>query len=103
MQHTLLVQMQDKPGALHRAVTLFRRRNYNVAALHVERSEVAGISRMTVDIEAPAVQQIMKELDRLVDVLTVRDVTRYPAPATTTHVAPHMQADGIGDEAEVGE
>ena len=58
--HTLLVLLQDKPGALHRTVTLFRRRGYNIASLHVERSEVAGISRMTVATEAPSSEQVVR-------------------------------------------
>lgn len=100
-QHTLLVLLQDKPGALHRAVTLFRRRDYNIASLNVERSEMAGISRMTVGLEAPSPHQVMKELERLVDVLSVRDVTRRDPVATAT--APpadtvRAQADGCSDE-----
>ena len=92
--------MQDKPGALHRSVTLFRRRSYNIATLHVERSEMAGISRMTVGIEAPSSAQVMTELERLVDVLSVRDVTRRPESVPNAPAPTRMQADGAGDEDE---
>ena len=97
-QHTLLVLLQDKPGALHRAVTLFRRREYNIASLNVERSEVAGISRMTVGLEAPSPHQVMKELERLVDVLSVRDVTRREPQSAAVAEPARAQADGCSGE-----
>ena len=99
-QHTLLVLLQDRPGALHRTVTLFRRRAYNVASLNVVRSEVEGLSRMTVVVEAPSPEQVMKELERLIEVFSVRDVTRHREPSTAALVSGRMQADGVCDEDE---
>lgn len=98
--HTLFVLLQDKPGALHRVVTLFRRRGYNVVSLGVERSEVAGVSRMTATLEAPSAEQVVKELERFVDVLSVRDVTRRPEPAASASAPARTQADGVCDEEE---
>jgi acetolactate synthase I/III small subunit len=100
MSHTLLVYLQDKPGALHRAVTLFRRRGDNIASLHVERSETPGISRMTVAVDAPSAERLTRELERLVDVLSVRNMTGSPAlaPAATMELA---QADGCCDVEEL--
>jgi acetolactate synthase-1/3 small subunit len=95
MSHTLLVYLQDKPGALHRAVTLFRRRGDNISSLHVERSETPGISRMTVAVDAPSAERLSRELERLVDVLSVRNVTG--SPALVPAVAELMQADGCCD------
>lgn len=95
---TLQVLLQDRPGALHRVVTLFRRRGYNIDSLHVERAEVADVSRMRVAIDAPGSAQVISELERLVEVLSVRDVTRQPAPPTTTLVSSRTQADGACDE-----
>ncbi|HEU4996504.1 MAG TPA: acetolactate synthase small subunit [Gemmatimonadaceae bacterium] len=100
-RHTLLVHLQDKPGALHRTVTLFRRRSYNIASLHVERSETTGVSQMTVAIEAPDSRQIIKELDRLVDVLSVRDMTRNPDEAWDGYPTARAQADGLPYEGEI--
>ncbi len=100
-RHTLLVHLQDKPGALHRTVTLFRRRSYNISSLHVERSETAGISHMTVSIEAPDSTQVIKELDRLVDVLGVRDMTTNPDQGWDGHPRARAQADGLSDEGDV--
>jgi acetolactate synthase-1/3 small subunit len=99
-EHTLHVLLRDNAGALHRAVTLFRRRGYNIRSLHVDRAETAGVSHMNVSFEAPAAAQLARELERFVDVLSVRDATRpTPTPVTAT---PRTQADGICDE-EVSE
>jgi acetolactate synthase-1/3 small subunit len=78
MSHTLIVLLQDRPGVLHRAVSLFRRRGYNIASLTVGHSEHAGVSRMTVVVDAKDVEQVIKQLSRLVEVLTVSDVTDLP-------------------------
>jgi acetolactate synthase-1/3 small subunit len=95
-EHTLHVLLRDNPGALHRAVTLFRRRGYNIRSLHVDRSETAGVSRMDVSFEAPSATQCEKELERFVDVLSVRNATRHPAPQFVS--ATRAQADGVSDE-----
>jgi acetolactate synthase-1/3 small subunit len=67
--------MQDHPGVLHRVVSLFRRRMYNIDSLTVGRSETPGISRMTVVIDGGDVEQVTKQLYRLIEVLKVSDVT----------------------------
>jgi len=95
-EHSLHVLLRDNPGALHRAVTLFRRRGYNIRSLHVDRAETAGISRMQVSFEAPATTQLARELERFVDVVSVRDVTRNPAPTYVSTA--RAQADGVPDE-----
>jgi acetolactate synthase small subunit len=97
-EHTLHVLLRDNPGALHRAVTLFRRRGYNIRSLHVDRSETAGVSRMDVSFDAPSATQLEKELARFVDVLAVRNVTRAPHPAPPFISMAHAQADGVSDE-----
>src|SRR5947207_10450212 len=86
-EHTLHVLLRDNPGALHRAVTLFRRRGYNIRSLHVDRSETAGVSKMDVSFEAPAATQLAKELERFIDVLSVRNVTRYRTPTSSLAVS----------------
>lgn len=109
-EHTLLVLLRDNPGALHRAVTLFRRRGYNIRSLHVDRSETAGVSRMDVSFEAPNATQLAKELERFIDVVSVRNVTRHPAPPFVSSSAPafptsmptnRAQADGVSDEEDI--
>lgn len=80
MQHTLVVLMQDRPGVLNRAASLFRRRGFNIESLAVGPTETAGISRMTlvVDGAQTSVEQVTKQLYRLIEVLKVSDVTMDP-------------------------
>jgi acetolactate synthase I/III small subunit len=76
--HTLVVLLRDRPGVLNRAVSMFRRRGYNIASLTVGHAERPGISRMTLVVESEDVEQVAKHLYRLVDVLKVEDVTDTP-------------------------
>lgn len=76
--HILVVLMQDHPGVLNRTVSMFRRRGYNIASLAVGHTETTGVSRMTVVVESDHVEQVVKQLYRLVEVLKVSDVTDDP-------------------------
>ena len=78
MKHTLVALMQDHPGVLNRVVSLVRRRNYNIDSLMVGHSETPGISRLTLVVDASEVEQIIKQLYRLIEVLKVSDVTLDP-------------------------
>lgn len=75
MQHTLIALLQDHPGVLNRAVSLFRRRGFNIASLAVGHSEIPGVSRMTLVVDREHVEQVVKQLDRLIEVLAVHDIT----------------------------
>lgn len=81
MRHSLIVHMEDKPGVLNRVSSLFRRRNFNIESLTVGHSETPGISRMTVVVDGDdaVVEQVSKQLYKLVHVTKVVDVTREPA------------------------
>ena len=86
-QHTLIALLQDRPGVLHRTVTLLRRRGFNIASLAVGRSEVPGISRMTLVVDASDATQVVSQLDRLVEVIGVTDVTNEQAVQRETALA----------------
>ena len=81
MRQTIIALMEDKPGALSHVVTLFRRRNYNIESLAVGHSEVMGLSRLTVAVQGDerALAQIVKNLDRLINVIEVSDITQKPS------------------------
>lgn len=79
MTHTLLILMQDRPGALQRTITLFRRRAFNLHSVAVGPSETTGVSRMTVVVEAEDVEQVVKQLYNVIEVLKVTDLTDEPA------------------------
>ena len=80
-KHTLIALMEDKPGVLNRVSNLFRRRNYNIRSLAVGHSETQDISRMTVVVDGDnrVVEQVVKQLGKLVNVTDVLDVTDKPA------------------------
>ena len=80
-KHTLIALMEDKPGVLNRVSNLFRRRNYNIQSLAVGHSETPDISRMTVVVDGDnrVVEQVVKQLGKLVNVTEVLDVTGSPS------------------------
>lgn len=75
MFHTLIAVMQDRPGVLNRAVSLFRRRGFNIESLAVASTERPGLSRMTVVVDHDDVRQVIPQLQRLIDIVSVQDVT----------------------------
>ena len=78
-RHTIVVQLNDRPGALYRAIGLIRRRDYNVSSLVVGATDRSGTSRMVLVVEAADVQQIVQQLSRLIDVLSVAEVPHEEA------------------------
>ena len=76
-QRTISALVQDKPGVLARIAGLFRRRGFNIASLTVGRSEQEGLSRMTFVVEGAqeAVLKVSAQLDKLVDIVDVKDIT----------------------------
>lgn len=83
MAQTLIAYVEDRPGALNRVVSLFRRRGFNIESLTVGRTERADVSRLTVVIRADDVttQRLEANLYKLEDVLSVEDVTHAPSVA----------------------
>jgi acetolactate synthase I/III small subunit len=77
-KHTIVALVQDRPGVLNRCVSLFRRRGFNIESLAVGHSETTGVSRMTLVVESEDVEQVVKQLYRLIEVLKVSDVTDDP-------------------------
>jgi acetolactate synthase I/III small subunit len=76
--HTIVLLVQDRPGVLSRVAGLVRRRGYNIESLAVGHSEQPGISRMTIAVESDHVEQVVKQLYRLIEVIKVSDVTDDP-------------------------
>jgi acetolactate synthase-1/3 small subunit len=77
MKHTLVALMEDKPGVLNRVVNMFSRRAFNIESLTVGHTDQRGISRMTVVVDGTNtdVEQVVKQLYKLIDVIKVSDVT----------------------------
>ncbi len=76
-KHTLVALVEDKPGVLNRVASLFRRRAFNIQSLAVGHSEQPGLSRMTVVVngDSAKVEQVRKQLDKLINVIRVSDIT----------------------------
>jgi acetolactate synthase-1/3 small subunit len=72
-KHTLSVLVENKPGVLARIASLFSRRGFNIDSLAVGPTEHPEVSRMTVvvDVEALPLEQVTKQLNKLVEVLKV--------------------------------
>jgi len=79
MRHTLSLLVENKPGVLARIVGLFSARGYNIASLAVSETLDPTISYMTMVVEAQdekILEQIKKQLNKLIDVITVTDFTK---------------------------
>jgi acetolactate synthase-1/3 small subunit len=76
-KHTLVAIVQDKPGVLNRMASLFRRRGFNIESIAVGHSEVANLSRVTIIVNGSnaMVEQVRKQLDKLIDVVRVSDIS----------------------------
>ena len=78
MKHTVVALVEDRPGVLNRVASLFRRRGFNIDSLAVGTTEEAGISRMTIVVDGAdgIVEQVERQLYKLIDVVKVADVTK---------------------------
>jgi len=76
-KRTVIALVQDRPGVLARVAGLFRRRGFNIASLVVGKAERPGFSRMTFEVEGDPsiVSHVARQLDKLIDVVEVTDVT----------------------------
>jgi len=84
MQHTLVALVQDRPGVLNRAVSVFRRRSINIESLTVQRTDQAGISRMTWVVDTNDLDTIISQLEKLIDVLEVYEVRAPGTPGVSS-------------------
>ena len=75
--HTISALVEDRPGVLTRVSGLFRRRGFNISSLAVGHSEVPGLSRMTFVVQGDegVVEQVTKQLYKLIDVVRVNDMS----------------------------
>ena len=73
MSHVLSLLVEDKPGLLTRVAGLFSRRGFNIESLAVGKSEIDGLSRITVvvDVEELPLEQVTKQLNKLINVIKI--------------------------------
>lgn len=80
MKHTLSVLVEDESGVLTRIAGLFARRGFNIDSLAVGPAEDIGISRITMVVPSDerTIEQLTKQLYKLVNILKVEDITNLP-------------------------
>ena len=78
--HTLSILVENKAGVLSRVTGLFSRRGFNIESLAVGPCEEPGMSRITIVVigDDNMIEQIMKQLNKLIDIIKVSDLTYNP-------------------------
>jgi acetolactate synthase-1/3 small subunit len=81
MLQVISLLLENKPGALMRVTGLLSQRGYNIESLTVARTLDPEVSRMTivVDVEDAQRAQVIKQMNRLINVLQATDLTDVPA------------------------
>jgi len=77
MKHIISVLVENKSGVLSHVAGLFSSRGFNISSLAVGETQDPTVSRMTIVVEADEriLEQIMKQLNKLIDVIKVQDLT----------------------------
>jgi acetolactate synthase-1/3 small subunit len=81
--HTIVALVENRPGVLNKIASKWRQRGFNIESLTVGHSEVPGLSRMTftVDGQAHDIEQVTKQLFKVIEVVKISDVTEQNAVA----------------------
>ena len=76
-QHTIVALVEDKPGVLNRIASKWRQRGFNIESLAVGHSELPGMSRMTFTVDGAThdVEQVTKQLYKIIEVVKISDIT----------------------------
>jgi acetolactate synthase-1/3 small subunit len=80
MKHTISVLVEDEAGVLTRIAGLFARRGFNIESLAVGPTEQGNISRITMVVpgDENTIEQLTKQLHKLINVIKVTDITQIP-------------------------
>jgi len=81
--HTIVTTVENKPGVLARVAGLFSRRGFNIESLAVAPTDDDKFSRITftVDVETAPLEQVVKQLNKLINVVEIRELA--PADAVS--------------------
>lgn len=76
-KHTIVALVENKPGVLNRMTSLFRSRGFNIESIAVGHSELPHLSRVTIIVDGTTaiLEQVRKQLDKLIYVVKVTDIT----------------------------
>jgi len=95
-KHVLTILVENKPGVLTRIAGLFARRGFNIETLTVGPTDDVGISRVTLTVDGALhpIDQVTKQLHKLINVLKIRDLE--PASTVARELALFkVAADGV--------
>jgi acetolactate synthase-1/3 small subunit len=75
--HTIVALVENRPGVLNKIASKWRQRGFNIESLTVGHSEVEGLSRMTFTVDGAAhdIEQVTKQLYKVIEVVKIADVT----------------------------
>ena len=76
--HIISTLVEDKPGVLQKVAGMFNRRGFNIDSITVGNSEFEGQSRMVITVHADekGLEQVTKQLNKLIDVIKIKDITQ---------------------------
>ena len=91
--HTLEVLVENEPGVLARVAGLFARRAYNIDTLVVGPTENSEISKMViqVNLEGHSLEQVMAQLDKLITVISIKELIDGAVKNTKHDTQPDYQ------------
>ena len=77
--HTIVALVENRPGVLNKIASKWRQRGFNIESLAVGHSEVPGLSRMTFTVDGTVtdVDQVRKQMDKVIEVVKVVDLTEH--------------------------
>jgi acetolactate synthase-1/3 small subunit len=75
--HTIVALVENRPGVLNKIASKWRQRAFNIESLTVGPSEVPGLSRMTFTVDGVAhdIEQVTKQLYKVIEVVKLTDIT----------------------------
>ncbi|RLE46232.1 MAG: acetolactate synthase small subunit [Candidatus Methanomethylicota archaeon] len=103
MKHTIAVLVENKPGVLARVASLFRRRGFNIESLSVGTTEREDVSRMTIVVKGDqkTVEQVTKQLNKLIEVVKVSDVSKNSVERELCLIKVNIPPDKRGEIVEL--
>src|SRR5215218_8132554 len=100
-KHTLSILVENKPGVLTRIAGLFARRGFNIDTLAVGPTDDESVSRITLTVDGAKhpIDQVTKQLHKLVNVLKIRDLE--PQDAVSREMALFKVSSAVENRAEI--
>jgi acetolactate synthase I/III small subunit len=78
-EHTIVALVENRPGVLNKIASKWRQRGFNIESLAVGHSELEGLSRMTFTVDGTTtdVDQVTKQMYKIIEVVKVSDLTEH--------------------------